>query len=67
MSGYFTWLAAANVDADPLTQLRPRDGAVRDYRTHLVTVAKNAHPGPNTTLAAIDDFYTRRGLRPVGS
>lgn len=60
--GYLTWLAAADVDGDPLTQPRPRDWAVRDYRTHLVTVAKRAPRTINTALAAIDDFYTRRGL-----
>jgi site-specific recombinase XerD len=63
--GYLTWLAAANADGDPLTQPRPRDWAVRDYRTHLVTVAKRAPRTINTALAAIDDFYTRRGLGPA--
>ena len=64
---YLTWLAAANVDGDPLTQARARDWAVRDYRTHLVTVAKHAPRTINTALAAIDDFYTRRGLGPAGA
>ncbi len=65
--GYLTWLAAADVDGDPLTQPRPRDWAVRDYRTHLVTVAKRAPRTINTALAAIDDFYTRRGLGPAAA
>ena len=64
---YLAWLAAANVDGDPLTQARARDWAVRDYRTHLVTVAKHAPRTINTALAAIDDFYTRRGLGPAGA
>ena len=65
--GYLTWLAAAGADGDPLTQARARDWAVRDYRTHLVTVAKNAPRTINTALAAIDDFYTRRGLGPASA
>src|SRR5260370_25558520 len=65
--GYLTWLVAADVDGDPLTQPRPRDWAVRDYRTHLVTVAKRAPRTINTALAAIDDFYTRRGLAPAAA
>jgi len=65
--GYLTWLAAADADGDPLTQARARDWAVRDYRTHLVTVAKNAPRTINTALAAIDDFYTRRGLGPASA
>jgi integrase/recombinase XerC len=63
--GYLTWLADADVDGDPLTQARARDWAVRDYRTHLVTVAKHAPRTINTALAAIDDFYTRRGVGPA--
>jgi len=65
--GYLTWLAAAGADGDPLTEARARDWAVRDYRTHLVTVAKNAPRTINTALAAIDDFYTRRGLGPASA
>jgi integrase/recombinase XerC len=47
---------------------RARDWAVRDYRSHLITVAKRA-PATinNNTLAAIDDFYTRRGLGPAAA
>jgi hypothetical protein len=37
---------------------------VRDYRSHLVTVAKRPVT-INNTCAAIDDFYTRRGLGPA--
>jgi len=40
--------------------------AVRGYRTHLVTVAKTRRT-INTALAAIDDFYTRRGLGPASA
>jgi integrase/recombinase XerC len=65
--GYLTWLESADVDGDPLNEKRARDWAVRDYRTHLVTVAKRAPRTINTTLAAIDDFYTRRGLGPAAA
>ncbi len=39
-----------------------RDWAVRDYRAHLQSVAKRKPSTVNTSLAAIADFYTRRGL-----
>ena len=63
--GYLMWLATADVDGDPLGEPQARDWAVRDYRTWLVTVAKRAPATVNNTLAAIDDFYTRRGLGPA--
>lgn len=65
--GYLTWLASADVAGDPLTQARARDWAVRDYRNWLVTAAKHAPRTINTALAAIDDFYTRRGLGPAAA
>jgi integrase/recombinase XerC len=37
---------------------------VRDYRAHLQSVAKRTPATINTSLAAIADFYTRRGLGP---
>jgi hypothetical protein len=40
--GYLTWLTDAGAQGDPLAQPRARDWAVRDYRTHLLTVAKRA-------------------------
>jgi len=54
--GYLTWLAAADADGDPLTQARARGWAVRDYRTHLVTVAKtrpgrSIPPSPRSTTS----------------
>src|SRR5260370_20430516 len=51
--GYLTSLAAADVDGDPLTQPPPRDRAVRDYPTHLVTAAKRAPRTNHTAPAAI--------------
>jgi integrase/recombinase XerC len=65
--GYLTWLSGADVDGDPLGQRPARDWAVRDYRTYLLTVAKRAPTTINNTLAAIDDFYTRRGLGPAAA
>ncbi|MGH3845331.1 MAG: tyrosine-type recombinase/integrase [Pseudonocardiaceae bacterium] len=60
--GYLAWIATADIDGDPLGARRARDWAVRDYRGYLITVAKRAPATVNNTLAAIDDFYTRRGL-----
>jgi integrase/recombinase XerC len=60
--GYLAWLAEADVDGDPLAEAAARDWAVRDYRTHLQAVAKRAPATINTVLAAVGDFYARRGL-----
>ena len=62
--GYLAWLDQADADGDPLHEARARDGAVRDFRAHLQTVAMRAPATINTTLAAISDFYTRTGLGP---
>jgi integrase/recombinase XerC len=55
------------VDGDPLLDAAARDWAVRDYRSHLQTIAKTAPSTVNSALAAIDDFYTRRGLGPANA
>src|SRR5260370_380137 len=66
---YLAWLAAAladgAVEADPLTDPDARDQAVRDYRTHLQTVAKRKPSTINAHLTAVDDFYPRPVLRPA--
>lgn len=59
---YLAWLSTAAVDGDPLGEPSGRDGAVRDYRAHLQTVARRTPATINTVLAAIADFYSRRGL-----
>lgn len=59
---YLTWLQAAEVDGDPLNDPAAKDWAVRDYRSYLVTVAKRATATVNKHLAALQDFYTWRGL-----
>ena len=59
---YLAWLQQAETDGDPLNDATAKDWAVRDYRSHLVTVAKRATPTVNKHLAALVDFYTWRGL-----
>jgi site-specific recombinase XerD len=59
--GYLAWLATTDPDGDPLSDPGARDGAVRDYRTHLQTVAHRKPSTINTVLAAIRDFHTRTG------
>jgi integrase len=68
---YLAWLAAAltegTVEGDPITDPEVRDWAVRDYRTHLQTVAKRKPATINAHLTAIDDFYRRRGPGPAAA
>ena len=64
---YLAWLEQATVDGDPLNDPAAKDWAVRDYRSHLVTVAKRATATVNKHLAALQDFYVWRGLgQPQG-
>ena len=69
--GYLTWLgsSARDVDTDgnPLDEPGARDGAVRDWRAWAKTVGRLRPATINNTLAAIDDFYTRRGLGPAAA
>jgi site-specific recombinase XerD len=64
---YLAWLAGAPVDGDPLASTDGRDWAVRDYRSHLQVVAKRSPATVNNALAAVDDFYLRRGLGPAAA
>ena len=68
---YLAWLADARaagaVDGDPLTDPRARDGAVRDYRTHLLTVARRTLSTVNAHLTAVDDLYRHLGLGPAAA
>jgi site-specific recombinase XerD len=59
---YLAWLPTAVVDGDPLTNPAARDQAVGDWRAHLVTAANQAPATVNNALAAVDDFYARRGM-----
>ena len=62
---YIVWLAGAEVDGDPLGTAEARDWAVRDYRGYLQGVLKRSPATINGGLAAVDDFYARRGLGPA--
>jgi len=66
---YLAWLAdaqaASAIDGDPLANPDARNGAVRDYRTHLLTVAKRKLSTVNAHLTAIDDLYRHLGLGPA--
>ena len=64
---YLAWLVDADLDEDPLASAAGRDWAVRDYRTHLQTVLKRSPATVNNALAAVDDFYIRRGLGPASA
>jgi integrase/recombinase XerC len=64
---FLAWLASAAVDGQPLTEAAARDWAVRDYRTHLLTVARRKPSTVNAHLTAVDDFYRRRGLGPASA
>ncbi|MGH3862735.1 tyrosine-type recombinase/integrase [Actinokineospora sp.] len=63
---FLAWLAEAQeagaVDGDPLGVAHARDGAVRDYRTYLLTVAKRTLSTVNAHLTAVDHFYRHVGL-----
>jgi site-specific recombinase XerD len=62
---YLAWLAEGDHDGHPLDDPAARDWAVRDYRTHLVTVLKRSPATVNKVAAGLDDFYTWRGLGPA--
>jgi len=64
---HLAWLPAADLDGDPLADPAARDQAVRDWRTHLLTVARQAPATVNNALAAVDDFYSRRGIGRVAA
>jgi integrase/recombinase XerC len=59
---YLAWLATGAYDGQPLEDAAARDWAVRDYRTHLVTVVKRAPATVNKALAAVENFYAFRGM-----
>src|SRR5205823_3097741 len=64
---YLAWLHTAGLGGQPLTDPAARDRAVGDWRTHLLTVAGRAPSTVNNALAAVDDFYTRRGVGPAAA
>jgi site-specific recombinase XerD len=64
---YLAWLRATDLAADPLTDVPARDRAVRQWREHLVTNTGQAPATVNIALAAVDDFYLRRGMGRTGT
>lgn len=58
---FLDWLAATDVDGDPLSDPMAAKWAARDYRLHLKRRRASVST-INGALAAIDDFNTRRGL-----
>ena len=64
---YLAWLGDRSpVDGDPLAEADARDWAVRDYKRHLKAVERWKPSSVNLALAALDSFYTQRGLgRPI--
>ncbi len=68
---YLAWLAAADLDNDPLTRTDGRDWAVRDYRTHL-NLQREGVPSPSRDatkrrLPASRDSDTVSGRRALGT
>jgi site-specific recombinase XerD len=59
---FLAWLAAAELEVDPLGSDAGRDWAVRDYHGYLQAVLRRSPATVNGALAAVDDFYVRRGL-----
>ncbi|HEY2946988.1 MAG TPA: tyrosine-type recombinase/integrase [Micromonosporaceae bacterium] len=59
---YLAWLHTADVAGEPIVNAVARDRAVREWRAHLLTVARYAPTTVNNALAAVDDFYARRGM-----
>jgi site-specific recombinase XerD len=68
---YLVWLAdaidAGAIDGDPLADPAARNEAARDYRTHLLTVAKRKLTTVNAHLTAVDDLYRHLGLGPAAA
>lgn len=59
---YLAWLGTGTHDGKPLEDASARDWAIRDYRTHLVTVVKRAPATVNKALAAVENFYAFHGM-----
>jgi site-specific recombinase XerD len=62
VKGFLGWLDVSDVDGKPLEDPAAWGWAVRDYRTHLVTVAKRAPSTVNKDVAALDNFAAWKGL-----
>ncbi|MER7131332.1 tyrosine-type recombinase/integrase [Streptosporangium saharense] len=55
------------LDGDPIADPVARDWAARDYRAHLMTVAKRSPQTVNAHLTAVDDFNRRVGVGPAAA
>lgn len=64
---FLAWLDGADVDGDPLVDGQARDGAVRNYRAYLLTVAKRKLSTVNAHLTAVDDFLRHVGVGPAAA
>jgi site-specific recombinase XerD len=64
---FLAWLPDAEGAEHALSDPSARDGAARDYRTFLLTVAKRKPATVNAHLTAIDDFFRRIGLGPAAA
>lgn len=62
---YISWLETGEHDGSPLDDADARNYAVRDYKTHLLTVVKRSPATVNKALASLDNFYTHLGLGPA--
>lgn len=60
--GFLAWLEDSDSAGTTALSEYNRDGAVRDYRTHLQTVLRRKPATINLALAAISDFCVRTGL-----
>jgi hypothetical protein len=65
--GFLAWLAATRwprgqTGADPLQDRAALDAAMRDWRAWAMSVGRQTPVTINNTLAAIEDFYSRRRL-----
>jgi site-specific recombinase XerD len=64
--GYMHWLETVGISDDPLDDARWRDVAVRQYGTWLQSTAKRSPQTLNKTMAALDNFYSWRGMGACG-
>ncbi len=64
---FLAWLDGADVDGNPLVDAHARDGAVRDYRAYLLTVAKRKLSTVNAHLTAVDDLLRHVGVGPAAA
>lgn len=62
---YLDWLAATDVDGEPLTDPIAATHAVRDYARHLQTVKRRKPSTINVALSAVVHLYSTRSVAPI--